>query len=316
MVTRKAIKVSRGGMTKSFRRNIYGIESACNDSQTNVLFLISKADENPRKEKFVITRLINRFRASSSAHRAMLVHFPDSKEAAIRAASTKQSNNLVVAFYTRDSFYEREAQRMSASAIRLGLSVAMTAVDSAGSWVRNASMKAEFLFNERRARRGPLLYVDVDAVFHRDPWPALEEYMGDVAVHYDPRVKKLIAATILINDTPAALILMEMWKDRCNANPDIWDQVVLEQIIAEDAAADAPQFDVRHIPVAFCWIFDRLSNVPVDAVYIEQLQASREARNKPRWFGFVGKRLQRRRDRVEMIDRILMQEKDSDRTKS
>jgi hypothetical protein len=240
----------------------------------------------------------------------MLVRFPDSSEAAILAATDTRSNNLIVAFYTRDSFYEREAERMSASAVRLGLSVAATPVDSAGSWVRNASRKAEFLFNERRTRHGPLLYVDVDAVFHRDPWPALEEYMGDVAVHYDTRVKKLIAATILINDTPAALRLMEMWKDRCNANPEIWDQVVLEQIIAEDAASDTPQFDVRHIPAAFCWIFDRLSNVPVDTVYIEQLQASREALSKPRWFGFVGKRLQRRRERIKMIDRILMQEKE------
>ncbi len=239
----------------------------------------------------------------------MLVHFPHSDKAAALSTTAKPSDNLIVAFYTRDSFYEREAQRMAASAARLGLSVAATAVDSAGSWVRNASMKAEFLFNERLGRRGPLLYVDVDAVFHRNPWSALEEYMGDVAVHYDTHVNKLIAATILINDTPAALRLMEMWKDRCNGNPDIWDQVVLEQIIAEDAASETQQFDVRHIPAAFCWIFDRVSNTAVDTVFIEQLQASREARSKPRWFGLVGKRLQRRRERVEIIDRILEQEK-------
>lgn len=253
----------------------------------------------------MINAILSRFRAWSPAHRAMLVRFPDSSEAAAHSAEGTPSANLVVAFHTTDPFYVREAQRMTASAARLGLAVAATPVASAGSWVRNASMKAEFLFKERQARRGPLLYVDVDAVFHRDPWPALADHMGDVAVHYDDSVNKLIAATILINDTPAALRLTELWKDRCNRNPDMWDQVVLEDIIAEDAASATPQFDVRRLPAAFCWIFDRLSNERIDTVYIEQLQASREAMNTSRWFGGIGKRLRRRRGRIEEIDRIL-----------
>ncbi|QND54319.1 glycosyltransferase family 77 protein [Phyllobacterium sp. 628] len=194
---------------------------------------------------------------------------------------------------------------MIASVTRLGLNVSSTPIVSTGSWVRNASLKAEFLFNERRSKRGPLLYVDVDAVFHRDPWPALAELKGDVAVYYEPSDGRLIAATILINDTPAAQQLMEAWKDRCNSNPDIWDQVVLQEIIEENAASGVLQIDVRRLSSSFCWIFDRVSNEPVETVYIEQLQASREATRKKRWFGRINKRLARRRERVEEIERIL-----------
>jgi hypothetical protein len=88
-----------------------------------------------------------------------------------------------VAFYTKNSLYEFEARRMVSSARRLGLSVETTAFDSAGSWVRNASLKAAFLLEARQQHRGPLLYVDVDAVFHRNPWPQLSQYECDIALY-------------------------------------------------------------------------------------------------------------------------------------
>ncbi|PIO44440.1 hypothetical protein B5P45_12830 [Phyllobacterium zundukense] len=242
----------------------------------------------------------------------MIIGFPDDTEAAARFATSSNGGHQIVAFYTTDSIYEREAQRMTASAHRLGLMVASTPVASAGSWVRNASMKATFLSNERRSKRGPLLYVDVDAVFHRNPWPAFDGHDGDLSVYYDEAENRLIAATILINDTPAAARLMEIWKDRCNQDPDIWDQVVLEKIIAEDAASKTPEFDVRRLPASFCWIFDRVSNKRIETVYIEQLQASRETTQRPRSFGRISKKLARRRDRVEEIDRLLFASRTAD----
>lgn len=251
----------------------------------------------------MLSRLLDLFRANKSAHRSIIIPFPDDRE--IEHHPVAQATGEIVAFFTSNSFYVHEARRMIASAVRLGLEVTATAIESAGSWVRNAAMKPSFLLKERRHKRGPLLYVDVDAVFHRNPWPALASFDGDLAVHYSDN-GRLISATILINDTPAALRLIEIWKERCDEDPDIWDQLVLQQIIAEDQASGARQFQVGSLPVSFCWIFDRLTNEKTDVVYIEQLQASRQATHKKRLFGRVGKRLRRRRERVRQIEEVLI----------
>lgn len=253
----------------------------------------------------MITRFLDKFRASKSTHRSMAIPFPDAQE--IQRRSGGEVRGEVIAFFTADSFYEQEAKRMMASAVRLGLSATATAIASAGSWVRNAAMKPTFLLRERSVKRGPLLYVDVDAVFHRNPWPALS-YDGDVAVHYNHE-GRLISATILINDTPAALRLLALWKERCDKDPDVWDQIVLQEIIAEDRASAAPQFRVDALPIAFCWIFDRLSNHRTEVVYIEQLQASRQATQKKRLFGRIKKNLRRRQQRIRQIEIILRAEK-------
>jgi len=251
----------------------------------------------------LLSLILDAFRASKSAHRSMTIPFPDAQE--IQRRPVTEVTGEIVAFFTSNSFYEQEAERMMASAVRLGLSAMAIAVSSAGSWVRNAAQKPTFLYSERLYKHGPLLYVDVDAVFHRNPWPALNTFKDDdIAVHYNFE-GRLISATILINDTPAALRLLEIWKDRCDEDPDIWDQIVLQQIIEEDRASGAPQFRIGSLSIAFCWIFDRLSNQKTDVVYIEQLQASRQATAKKRLFRRTKRNLKRRQQRIRQIEKIL-----------
>jgi hypothetical protein len=205
-----------------------------------------------------------------------------------------------VAFYTKDSLYELEATRMVSSARRLGLSVQTTGVDSTGSWVRNASLKAAFLLEARQQHRGPLLYVDVDAVFHRNPWPQLAQYECDIALYRENG--RLLSGTILLNDTPQTLNLLEEWKTRSEINPDIWDQVVLQEILDQDQALETV-YSVERLPATFCWIFDRLTNVRDDHVFIEHLQASRQAKGAEK--RGRNKSLERRAARVETIEKIL-----------
>ena len=178
------------------------------------------------------------------------------------------------------------------------------AVEDTGSWVRNAGLKPGILLQQRMLLRGPLLYVDVDAVFHRDPWPELASIQSDLGVYYE-QSGRLLSGTILINDTPEALVLLEAWHDRCTEQPETWDQLVLEEIIARDSDATSPYYSVTRLPGSFCWIFDDIENKPVSSVYIEHLQASREAKKHSRLFGRIGKRLSSRRDRVAEIESIL-----------
>ncbi|WP_349960362.1 putative nucleotide-diphospho-sugar transferase [Rhizobium sp. ZPR3] len=248
--------------------------------------------------------ILNKIRPWSPQQRALIVPFPAAQDLPERKSRATTGDGPIVAFFTEGSFYEQEKERMAHSAERIGLKVHATAVPSAGSWVLNAGLKPGFLLQERARLRGPMLYVDVDAVFHRNPWPELRKLECDLAVYYEADAR-LISATILINDTPGAVQLIERWREGCLAKPDVWDQVVLEEIIAEDAASAKPQFRVVKLPASFCWIFDRVENGAVDEVFIEQLQASREATKRKRWFGRIGKRLKRRRDRVEEIERVL-----------
>ncbi|WP_065091898.1 putative nucleotide-diphospho-sugar transferase [Rhizobium leucaenae] len=246
----------------------------------------------------MFTRIIDLFRTTKARHREILAPFPKNPQ-----PSPSLDAGEVVAFFSVNSFYETEAARMVASAWRLGLSVHTWPFVSAGSWVRNASLKPTFLVRQRENRRGPLLYVDVDAVFHNDPWPILADLDCDIAV-YRERGDRLISATILINDTPAAQEILALWKKRCDENPEVWDQVVLQEILDEDKASGSPRYREAQLAATFCWIFDRVENGIPEKIYIEQLQASREishehARGKAR------RGLKRRQDRVRTIERIL-----------
>ncbi|MDM9646811.1 putative nucleotide-diphospho-sugar transferase [Rhizobium sp. S163] len=245
----------------------------------------------------LLYKCIDFFSASKSKYRNHLVPFPTQPD----RASPQAVGGAIVAFYTKNSLYEFEAKRMVSSARRLGLSVETTAFDSAGSWVRNASLKAAFLLEARKQQRGPLLYVDVDAVFHRNPWPQLSHYECDIALYRENG--RLLSGTILLNDTPQTLRLLEEWKKRSDANPDIWDQVVLQEILDQDRALETGFYSVEGLPATFCWIFDRLSNVRDDHVFIEHLQASRQAKGAEK--RGRNKSLERRAARIEAIEKIL-----------
>ncbi|WP_231891646.1 putative nucleotide-diphospho-sugar transferase [Achromobacter ruhlandii] len=226
---------------------------------------------------------------------------PDKAAPAGRGGS---ATGMVVAFFTRDSIYETEKNRLLRSAQRLGLAVDAEPIESTGSWVRNASMKPSVLVAMRRKHTGPLLYVDVDAVFHRDPWPTLAALDCDIAAYHEPE-GHLLSGTLFINHTPAAAELLQAWAQACAENPEEWDQLVLERLLASDAASAAPRYRQARLPVAYCWIFDKTDNAPCAEVFIEHLQASREATQRKHFFGRPVRAVRRRRDRVRAIERIL-----------
>lgn len=214
------------------------------------------------------------------------------------------ATGMVVAFFTRDSIYEAEKNRLLSSAQRLGLAVDAEPIESTGSWVRNASMKPSVLVAMRKKHTGPLLYVDVDAVFHRDPWPTLAALDCDIAAYHEPG-GQLLSGTLFINHTAGAAALLQAWAQACAENPGEWDQRVLERLLADDALSAEPRYRQARLPVAYCWIFDKTDNPPCDEVFIEHLQASREARQRKRVFGRPVRAVRRRRDRVRAIERIL-----------
>lgn len=199
------------------------------------------------------------------------------------AAETPQAFDdtpgTVVAFYTAGTGYEAEARRLEATLKRLGVPYDFTAIDKGADWLANVRRKPQFLMDRRNALRGPLLYVDVDAVLHSNPWPYLRGYDGDVAVstHGDGTV---ISGTILLNDTPEALRLLRAWEVELEENPGAWDQWGLHTLVqrARMQGSGSP-YRVQYLPPAMCYVFDRTGKqVPGVVPVVEHLQASREFR--------------------------------------
>ncbi len=249
--------------------------------------------------------LQRKLRTWTPEHRRIAGEFPTLTELKKRAAEG-EATGMVVGFFTKDSIYETEKDRLLRSVEAVSLTADIVEIASQGSWVRNAGMKPGVLIEMRRKHRGPLLYVDVDAIFHRNPWPFLMNMDCDFAAHYEPE-GNLLSGTLLINDTPAAAELLQEWAQGCLDAPEEWDQRVLEKVIADDARRTTPCYRIERLPVSYCWIFDKISNESSGQIYIEHLQASREKKKRKRWFGRVGKALARRRDRVKEIERILFE---------
>ena len=247
---------------------------------------------------------INRSRGWTLKRQRSVPAFPSFGELVARRSIAMQREGVIVAFYTTGGVYEIEKDRLLKSAELLGLRVDVMAVPSVGSWVRNAGLKPSILLDMRRKHRGQLLYLDVDAVLHRNPWPKLTCFSGDLAAYYAP-TGRLLSGTLLVNDSQAAVSLLEKWKAACANDPALWDQLVLERIIAEDAAGAKPLFNIERLPVEFCWIFDRIDDESSPEIFIEHLQASREEKTKGRLFGRFSKALARRRERVLQIEQIL-----------
>lgn len=216
---------------------------------------------------------------------------------AMRAARQAGEGGIVVAFHTPDAVYTAEAKRMARSLELLDLPMDIETVSSVGEWVRNAGQKPQVLRTMRALHRGPLLYSDVDAVFHRDPWPGLRRYDDcDLAFHRTPQ-GELLSGTLLIADTPAATTLLDDWAAACAADPQAWDQRVLDQLLKNRPIRTG------ELPAAYCWIFDMDGQVP-ETIAIEHLQASREHGSK-RLGLLTPNRLNRRRRRLKQIEAIL-----------
>jgi hypothetical protein len=176
---------------------------------------------------------------------------------------------MIIGYYT-PGLYAREAERWRESLERLHLACALEEIADQGGWLSNTRFKGPWLAGERRRRRGQLLYVDVDAVFHRDPWPVLREVGGDLAVHHFGH--ELLSGTILLNDTAGCQALLDAWAELCREVAQ-WDQRLLEQAIRR--VGDAVQ--VMELGAEYTFVFDlmRCQHPRLQPV-IEHLQASRE----------------------------------------
>lgn len=218
---------------------------------------------------------------------------------------------IVCAFYTKETFYETEAKELIATAERFGLRHDVRGYESRGAWVRNASIKPEFIRDMLLLHPDEnILYVDVDARFRQ--YPSLyDEFDGDIGVHYRERHGKkgaeLLSGTIFLRNNEAVRRLAGIWIDAQRAQRDAWDQRVLQEVI--ERYAGELGIKVINTPPQYTQIFDSMRKYgePV----IEHMQASRRARKRglthegtPGYafvylFQSIGRRLSRLADKMK-----------------
>jgi hypothetical protein len=215
------------------------------------------------------------------------------------------ARGLIIGFHTPDEVYRTEAERLKKSLDRLGLDYQISVVEPESNWVRTTLLKPSWIYPARRAHRGPLLYVDVDAFVHEDPWPHVADLEADMAAVVYPH-GELNSATLWINDTDGAVALLNTWatwsSDRRSTDSgdlrqvgDDSDQGVLRLIVEAEEAKSSPAFRFGRLTPNMATIFDRTTEYRYGPIAIEQLQVSREAtRNE--------KRLARRRARTAELD--------------
>jgi hypothetical protein len=186
----------------------------------------------------------------------------------------QQERGTIIAFHTDDEIYRHEANRFTRRLDQLGLKYDITVVPPRGEWVENCAMKSEFIRDARKRLRGPLLYFDVDAFVHKDPWPYLSLYDGHVAayIHSDG---ELISSTILLNDSPETLDLIEQWVSEQRLRPKDYDQRVLQDIVERDEQSERSRFSFQRLPPNFCYIPGKKYSSVFGDIIVEQLQVSR-----------------------------------------
>ena len=218
---------------------------------------------------------------------------------------TLPRTGTVVAMHTPDDVYRREADRFCRSLDRLGLTYVCDELPTSRELAELPKELLEYpdwfiqklarfhkptwLLEKRKTLRGPLLYCDVDAFFHQDPWPYLGLYDGDVAV-FSRRDGTVNSAAIWLNDKEEAADIIEEWKMRCiskaqvireawpKVEPSASDQPLLRDIVNENLTGQ--KFLIQRLPPSMLFIFDEISQTIGEDVLIEQLQASRVAKSK------------------------------------
>lgn len=211
----------------------------------------------------------------------------------------------VIAFHTPDEIYRTEAARLQATLEKVGLDFDITEVEPERDWVRTTHLKPQWMLEARERLSGPLLYIDVDAVVHSDPWEYLNLYDADLGVVYNNGF--LNSATVFIADSPDARRMLKAWADQSKETisdasqvlrqrGEDSDQSVFQEVVDREEELGESEATVARLPVNMAFIFDH--NYP-DARYgpviIEQLQASRESTKHE-------KRLARRRERLRELE--------------
>lgn len=187
---------------------------------------------------------------------------------------------LVIAYYTADMAYRAEVERLRASLNHVGMSSRILAIPRCGDWDDAVAYKPIFVRGMRNKHSGPLLYIDVDAVVHKNCERYFDNLIGDFGVHWFEG-KRLLSGTMWFGDTDNARRLLDVWcarneEKRARGDRTGGGQRNLWEVINEGMV---PGLNMIRLPGRYCYVFRKPEAYPEgEPRIIEHLLASRENR--------------------------------------
>lgn len=182
---------------------------------------------------------------------------------------TPTTKPVYVAFYTRDTPYEAEADKLRENLEQFDLDYEMTSCTSTGSWECNTQLKAGIILEALyEHKRRPVVYLDVDARIEQYP-VLFDNILCDISFHYFRGVELLSGTLFFGNHTPIGAELVKQWRDENDSHPGQWDQRTLQKVV--EARDD---LDILPLPETYVYI-NHLS-VTNEKPVIRHTQASRQ----------------------------------------
>jgi hypothetical protein len=195
------------------------------------------------------------------------------------------SDLVVVGYYTVNTPYEQEAEKLKTSCRKFNLNHDIVGVANLGNWQANTRFKAKFMLDMLSKHAGKrLLYVDCDAVFHSIP-KLFINYSADIAVRFQDfnyRKNECLSGTIYMENNLKTRRLCELWANKNVAEgpqAKTFEQWNLGAVIEQMAKTD--NLVCKNLPPEYTFIFDSMRRMYPNAVpVIEHFQASRRFKNK------------------------------------
>ena len=192
---------------------------------------------------------------------------------------------IIWSFYTIDTPYEAEAERLEKSLRRLVERGEMPyrwviqPVANLGDWQLNVKQRPALIRAAMERENDSILAVDCDATFENEIDLDFDSLECDLAANVmdkafwkqetSKRTHSLMAGTLYFPNTDNARMILKTWEQDCPKTRK-WDQRVLEPI--------ARNFRLYNLPVKYCAIDKTMWGIN-DAV-IRHHQASRRLRKK------------------------------------
>ena len=178
-------------------------------------------------------------------------------------------DNLVVVSYFTEN-YSQEWRRLMRSVAKFGLASTYTMIGHADrelAWQEAVREKPQHILSAMNRNPGrPILFVDADAVFNRDP-RTVDPGNGDVMIYGS--MNRPQSGTVICSNTDHSKELIQDWIDEDAKQTNKRPQKVLRRV-AVDITLDP----------RWCWIFDispkRHPEIPPEEAIVVHLQASRE----------------------------------------
>ena len=143
---------------------------------------------------------------------------------------------IIVSFYTADTPYEQEVERLLASVKKLGLKCDVVARPNQGNWFANCRLKPKVILEARERHPGEdVLWVDADAEFHASP-EALSLLEADVAMRWTCHYRgppNWSCGTIYTKPTSAATAFLKAWDWRCEMAHSRCDESAFRAMVTD-----------------------------------------------------------------------------------